>query len=78
MALEMGKPLAQGPCGDPKNAPGLCEYYAENAESQLAPDLIATNASTLVCGLRANGCHPRRDAVEFSVLAGLSIWRLQR
>ena len=44
MALEMGKPLAQGHAEIEKCA-WVCEYYAENAESQLAPDVIATNAS---------------------------------
>ncbi|HVQ76677.1 MAG TPA: NAD-dependent succinate-semialdehyde dehydrogenase [Candidatus Binatia bacterium] len=44
MALEMGKPIAQGEAEIDKCA-GTCEYYAEHAESMLAPQLRATDAS---------------------------------
>jgi succinate-semialdehyde dehydrogenase/glutarate-semialdehyde dehydrogenase len=45
MALEMGKPIAQGEAEIDKCA-GTCEYYAEHAEGMLAPQPRATDAST--------------------------------
>jgi len=44
MALEMGKPLAQGHAEIEKCAWG-CDYYADNAESHLAPDVIKTEST---------------------------------
>jgi succinate-semialdehyde dehydrogenase/glutarate-semialdehyde dehydrogenase len=44
MAIEMGKPLKQGVAEITKCA-WLFEYYAENAEAYLAPDIIKTEAS---------------------------------
>lgn len=44
MALEMGKPLAQGRAEAEKCA-WVCEYYAAEAESFLRPETIATDAS---------------------------------
>jgi succinate-semialdehyde dehydrogenase/glutarate-semialdehyde dehydrogenase len=44
MALEMGKPLAQGQAEIDKCAWG-CDYYAEHAEGHLAPETIKTDAS---------------------------------
>ena len=44
MAQEMGKPLAQGRAEAEKCA-WVCDYYAENAERFLAPELIPTDAS---------------------------------
>jgi succinate-semialdehyde dehydrogenase/glutarate-semialdehyde dehydrogenase len=41
MALEMGKPLAQGTAEAEKCA-WVCDYYAENAEKHLADDVIPT------------------------------------
>jgi len=41
MALEMGKPLKQGIAQAEKCA-WVCDYYAENAELHLAPDVIKT------------------------------------
>jgi succinate-semialdehyde dehydrogenase/glutarate-semialdehyde dehydrogenase len=43
MALEMGKPLPQGVAEAVKCA-WVCDYYAENAEAHLAPDVIRTEA----------------------------------
>ena len=44
MAAEMGKPLKQGTAEVEKCA-WACEYYAENAEAHLAPDIIKTEGS---------------------------------
>jgi succinate-semialdehyde dehydrogenase/glutarate-semialdehyde dehydrogenase len=44
MALEMGKPLAQGRAEAEKCA-WVCEYYAAEAEGFLQPETIATDAS---------------------------------
>ncbi|HEY1234710.1 MAG TPA: NAD-dependent succinate-semialdehyde dehydrogenase [Candidatus Binatia bacterium] len=44
MAVEMGKPLAQGTAEVEKCA-WACDYYADNAEKHLAPESIKTDAS---------------------------------
>ncbi len=44
MALEMGKPLAQGR-GEAEKCAWACDYYAEHAERFLAPEAIATDAA---------------------------------
>jgi succinate-semialdehyde dehydrogenase/glutarate-semialdehyde dehydrogenase len=44
MAIEMGKPLAQGRAEAEKCA-WVCEYYAETASGFLAPEAVATDAS---------------------------------
>jgi succinate-semialdehyde dehydrogenase/glutarate-semialdehyde dehydrogenase len=44
MAAEMGKPLKQG-LAEVEKCVWACEYYAENAEAHLAPDIIKTEAS---------------------------------
>lgn len=44
MALEMGKPIKQGIAEAEKCALG-CDYYADNAEAHLAPELVKTEAS---------------------------------
>ena len=44
MAMEMGKPLKQGAAETEKCALG-CDYYADKAESHLAPEIIETDAS---------------------------------
>jgi succinate-semialdehyde dehydrogenase / glutarate-semialdehyde dehydrogenase len=44
MAVEMGKPLAQGRAEAEKCA-SVCDYYAETAERFLAPEEIATDAA---------------------------------
>jgi succinate-semialdehyde dehydrogenase/glutarate-semialdehyde dehydrogenase len=44
MALEMGKPLAQGRAEAEKCA-WVCEYYGEAAEGFLRPEVVATDAS---------------------------------
>ncbi len=44
MAEEMGKPVTQGKKEIEKCA-ALCDYYIENAEKFLAPEIIATEAS---------------------------------
>ena len=43
MAVEMGKPVAQGRAEVDKCA-WVCDYYAENAQSFLAPEAVATDA----------------------------------
>ncbi len=44
MAIEMGKPLAQGRAEADKCA-WVCDYYAENAQGFLAPEEVATDAT---------------------------------
>jgi succinate-semialdehyde dehydrogenase/glutarate-semialdehyde dehydrogenase len=44
MAVEMGKPLAQGR-GEAEKCAWVCDYYAEVAEGFLRPEEIATDAS---------------------------------
>ena len=44
MALEMGKPVAQGRAETEKCA-WVCDHYAEHAEALLAPEEVATDAS---------------------------------
>jgi succinate-semialdehyde dehydrogenase/glutarate-semialdehyde dehydrogenase len=44
MAVEMGKPRKQG-AAEAEKCAWACEYYAENAEAQLAPDVIKTDGS---------------------------------
>jgi succinate-semialdehyde dehydrogenase/glutarate-semialdehyde dehydrogenase len=44
MALEMGKPLKQGVAEAEKCALG-CDYYAEHAETHLAPEMVKTEAA---------------------------------
>lgn len=44
MALEMGKPLAQG-IAEAEKCAWVCDYYAENAERFLSPDVIPTDAT---------------------------------
>ena len=44
MALEMGKPVKQG-IAEAEKCARACDYYAANAETHLAPDLIQTEGS---------------------------------
>src|SRR5438876_8178761 len=44
MALEMGKPLKQG-IAEAEKCAWVCEYYAANAEAQLAPEEVSTDAA---------------------------------
>ncbi len=44
MALEMGKPLSQG-IAEAEKCALVCDYYAENAENQLADEIIKTEFS---------------------------------
>jgi succinate-semialdehyde dehydrogenase/glutarate-semialdehyde dehydrogenase len=43
MALEMGKPLQQG-ISEAEKCAWVCDYYAAHAETQLAPEIVATDA----------------------------------
>ncbi len=44
MAMEMGKPLKQG-VAEAEKCAWACDFYAEHAESQLAPEVVQTEAS---------------------------------
>jgi len=44
MAIEMGKPLKQG-IAEVEKCAWACEYYADNAESYLSPEMTKTDAS---------------------------------
>ncbi len=54
MAREMGKPIAQGR-GEAEKCAWVCEYYAEHAESFLAPEYIATDAARSFVAYRPLG-----------------------
>jgi succinate-semialdehyde dehydrogenase/glutarate-semialdehyde dehydrogenase len=54
MALEMGKPLAQGRAETDKCA-WVCDHYAENAERLLAPEQVATDATRSYVAFRPLG-----------------------
>lgn len=54
MALEMGKPLAQG-IAETEKCAWVCEYYATNAESFLADEIIATEANKSYIACRPLG-----------------------
>ncbi len=44
MAVEMGKPLMQG-AAEVEKCAWACDYYADNAEAHLAPDVIKTEGA---------------------------------
>jgi succinate-semialdehyde dehydrogenase/glutarate-semialdehyde dehydrogenase len=44
MALEMGKPFKQG-VAEAEKCALCCDYYADNAEAHLAPEIVKTEAS---------------------------------
>ena len=44
MAIEMGKPVAQGR-GEVEKCAWTCDFYAEHAQKYLAPELVQTDAS---------------------------------
>ena len=44
MASEMGKPVKQG-VAEAEKCAWVCEYYADNAEAHLAPEIIKTESS---------------------------------
>src|SRR5580700_541071 len=71
MAQEMGKPVRDGAAEVEKCASG-CDFYAENAARFLAREPILTEAQQLR-HLQPARCRARRDAVEFSVLAGVPL-----
>jgi succinate-semialdehyde dehydrogenase / glutarate-semialdehyde dehydrogenase len=54
MAVEMGKPLREGIAEANKSALG-CDYYAENAEKFLAPELVPTDARKSFVAFRPLG-----------------------
>jgi succinate-semialdehyde dehydrogenase/glutarate-semialdehyde dehydrogenase len=45
MADEMGKPVKQG-VSEAEKCAWVCEYYADNAAAQLAPDVVPTEATS--------------------------------
>jgi succinate-semialdehyde dehydrogenase/glutarate-semialdehyde dehydrogenase len=54
MALEMGKPIAEGR-GEAEKCAWVCDYYAENAEKFLAPKMIESDASRSYVAFRPLG-----------------------
>ncbi len=74
MALEMGKPLAQGRAEADKCA-WVCEHYAEHAERLLAPEAAPTDAARSYVAFEPLGPRARGHAVELPALAGLPLRR---
>jgi succinate-semialdehyde dehydrogenase/glutarate-semialdehyde dehydrogenase len=70
MAQEMGKPVRDGIAEAQKCALG-CDFYAEHAESFLARESVSIEARKSFVTFNPRS-HTRRNAVELSVLAGLS------
>ena len=60
MAVEMGKPLKQG-VAEAEKCAWVCDYYADNAEAHLAPDIIKTEAREIVRRVRAARRRARRS-----------------
>lgn len=54
MAMEMGKPVAQG-VSEAQKCAWVCEYYAENAEGFLSPEFVSTDASKSFVAFRPLG-----------------------
>jgi len=54
MAREMGKPVAQGK-GEVEKCAWVCEYYADNAETFLASEMVRTDASRSYVAYRPIG-----------------------
>lgn len=54
MALEMGKPVKQGRAEAEKCA-WVCDYYAENSEAFLAPEVVSTDAARSYVAYRPIG-----------------------
>jgi len=71
MAQEMGKPVRDGVAEAQKCALG-CDFYAEHAERFLAREPVTIEARKSFVTFNPPGSHTRRNAMELSVLAGLS------
>ena len=72
MALEMGKPLAQGRAEVEKCAWG-CEYYADHAAGYLADEPAESDGSRAFVRVPAAGVGAGGHALELSLLAGLPL-----
>ena len=74
MTLEMGKTFRSA-VDEAVKCAWACRYYAENAESYLADEEVSTNAAAQLRQVSADGRGARDHAVEFSVLAGVPVYR---
>ena len=71
MALEMGKPLAQG-VGEVEKCAWVCEYYAEHAAAFLADEPVETDA-------RKSGVHYEPLGVVLAIMPwNFPLWQLFR
>ena len=75
MALEMGKPLDARARRRPRSAPSVCDYYADNAAALLAQQPRDAGRHPELRTVRPDRRRARRDALEFSVLAGVPLRR---
>jgi acyl-CoA reductase-like NAD-dependent aldehyde dehydrogenase len=74
MTLEMGKTFRSA-ADEAVKCAWACRYYAENAERFLADEVVENHRQPQLRDLSADGRDPGGDAVEFPVLAGVSIHR---
>ena len=74
MAVEMGKPLMQG-AAEVEKCAWACDYYADNAEAHLAPDVIKTEGAKSYVAFEPLGVVLAIMPWNFPLWQGLSVRR---